>query len=1403
MAQSKKLLQLSLTTLVWLLAACGGGNGASSNPPSPPVQQNRSPIISSFSVEISETNSFEVTFSWTATDADNDALNCELSPGNGLANISISNCITINSTVVNYSNAGSANATLTVSDPSNASASQSVSLTLEDTSGALPQPVVTAGDNELIVFYNRPDERYQNWVLHLWNNETCNSYADFASDGGTEWTVGQAQSGVDPNYGAYWVLPLKAGASDCANFIVHKGDEKDIGDADHSADLTGNRMIWTLSGIAELYSEALLFPSGVLIADTAAHWVDTRTVFWDVNGSVVAKVRIYSSATDDLGYDGETGIAGDNFIEFTPQSVGTHPATSLGMPRYQSLDAYTADLSPTTDVKQMLTGKLLAIAYDSSEAVVAATYVQTPRILDAIYTAGSDDANETFLGLNYSENLIQSNVWAPTAQLVNINIYDENKTLQSSQSMTLDNDTGVWSIDLDNSVDRQFYRFELTVYHHINQRFETLESTDPYSVSLSTNGSYSQFVNLDDDNLKPQNWDTHVAPSIVDPEDAVIYEGHIRDFSIRDESTSAPNRGKYIAFTEEDSLPVSHLKSLAEAGLTHFQLLPANDIATIGEDLSNRVNITDTVADLCALNNTAPVCGVEDGSATLLSVFESYDPSTSDAQALANAMRGLDSFNWGYDPKHYSTPEGSYASDPDGTARILEMRAMIQSLHEIGLRVSLDVVYNHTSSSGLFDNSVLDKVVPGYYHRRNLTTGNVLKDTCCEDTAPEHKMMDKLMVDSLALWTQAYKFDAFRFDIMSNNSSDSILNARDAVQALDTDNYFYGEGWNRNDNGYTQANQNNMAGSEVGTFNDRPRDIIRSASLFNESGSLDDQDIIRLGLAGTLADYPMQDKSGNTKLGSAYSAKPAYGKDPADVINYVSKHDNETLWDQLQYGLNSDMSIDDRVRAQNIAGTIPLISQGIPFFQLGGDLLRSKSMDRNTYDAGDWFNWVDFTKTSNNWNVGLPLAQDNQGQWNAIGSLASISETQVFMSHIALSSTVFNEFVTIRQSSKLFRLTETQDVIERLGFHNTGVSQTQGLIVMSLDDGTGLDDLDGNVDAIVVVINGTSSEQSHHILTASGFELHSVQQTSADSVVQTASFVEGANSGSFTVPALTTAVFVKPQLGAQGTGLAADVTINQPDVAPYGDTTVYLRGSMNNFGDDGLTSADSFSYVGNGIYNLDYVLEPGTQSLKIASDDYALVNLGFSEVIINSNSVTASADFEGNISFTVNAQGNYNFQLDASQDTPVLTIDSVSPTVNCSALGDSAQDIPFDITGGGQLYVRGSHSGWGPDETYRFHYKGDNTYQAVAEFEGNFQFKLASDDGSWVTQLWAQAEDGNIYSENLAVGVSYPVAYEGAGESNNQTNLTLGTYSFLLTLNQDNPNNGKNVGTLIIQQCQP
>ena len=1387
----KLLICTALTTTV---VSCGGGGSDDTGTNPPPVTPiNNAPSITSFSSEI---NALAVTYSWAVTDADGDALSCLVNPGEGIDSITIADCVTTTSTTITYETAGNYTANLQVTDPENASANQNLAVSVEE-STALPEPIVTAGENELVIFYNRPDENYSDWGLHLWANDTCNAYGGVEVD----WAAPQAKAGDDPNYGAYWVVTLKSdyATDDCVNYIMHKGNDKAPNDDDQQAALSGDRMLWLIDGVNEIYTEPTLPPSGVLIKNTAAHWAALDTVFWNTEATSVAKVRVYSSSTNDLGFNGETGIEGENYIEFIP---ATNTADSLAMPRYNALDAFEASNSDSSKAKQMLTGKLLAIAYDSDDTVLAATYVQTPRVLDALYTASNDDADEAELGLTYSASDITANLWAPTAQQVSLKIYNAAKELQSTETMVVDNATGIWSFTTPIANDRLFYRYELTVYHPQNLAFENIWSTDPYSVSLSTNGEYSQFVNLNDGDLKPADWDSHISPVLANLEDAVIYEGHIRNFSIRDESTSEENRGKYLAFTEESSTPVQHLKSLANAGLTYFQVLPANDIASIDEDENTRVNLTDTVADLCALDNTATVCGVEDNAATLMSVMESYEPTSSNAQALAQTLRGLDSYNWGYDPKHFNAPEGSYSSNADGVNRILEMRAMIKALHDMGLRTALDVVYNHTNSSGLWDNSVLDKVVPGYYYRRDLTSGDVRNETCCQDTETEHRMMDKLMSDSLVMWSQQYRFDAFRFDIMGSHSKNSILNARTAVQAVDADSYFYGEGWSRSNQGYEQAAQYEMAGAEVGTFNDRPRDIIRSASLFNDTASLNDQDIMRLGLAGTLQDYQLQASNGEIQSGKDFS-QSAYAKDPADIINYISKHDGASLWDQLQYGLSADLSISDRVRAQNIAATLPLLSQGIPFLQAGGDLIRSKSMDKNSYDSGDWFNLVDFTKTTNNWNVGLPLAQDNESQWTAISEIITNAETQVQASDIAFASDVFKELLSIRNASPLFRLSTAQDIYQRVGFHNTGSDQTKGLIVMSIDDGTGLTDLDANNDAIVVVINGTTSEQSHTVPTATGFELHSVQQSSVDNTVQSASFTVGASDGTFTVPALTTAVFVKPQSASQGVGLEAGVTRDAPDIAPYGNNTIYLRGSMNNDGNDGFTLNDTFIYQGNGVYSLDTTLSAGAQTFTITSVDSAAVDLGFTDVSIGSSSIVVTEN-TGSLMFTADAGGSFSLTLDASSATPVLTISSVSPTVDCNALVDSTDTIPFAIAGDGELYVKGDHSNWNAEEAYRLHYKGNNIYQAVASFDGAMQFKLASSDGSWTTQLWAQADGStSINGSDLAIGVSYPVAYNNAGTDNNKATLTAGSYSFLLTLNEANPAQGANVGSLIIQQCQP
>jgi len=876
----------------------------------------------------------------------------------------------------------------------------------------------------------------------------------------------------------------------------------------------------------------------IRVEDARAHWVLAQRFLWLTDIEAASEFRLYHSAEAGLEQVTPAFLEQARWVPLQPASVD--PQLFSESPHFQEFSGLSVKLAHD-QIKALLKEQLIAVALDAEGGLLDATQVQTARVLDDIYTGDDAGADRARLGVTYGGDEITASVWAPTAQALSIKVFDQDKQLLASHPMHEDEVTGVWSYTgAKADLDRRFYRYEIKVYHPHSCAIETLEATDPYSVALSSNGRHTQFVNLDDADLKPEGWDKHKVPELGAPEDAVIYETHIRDFSILDESTRPEYRGKYLAFTETDSRPVRHLQKLQQAGLTHVHLLPANDIATIKETPEERVDITDTVGRLCELNPEAPVCGVEDEETRLLEVLQSYAPGTPDAQALVESMRALDGFNWGYDPRHYAAPEGSYASNPDGPARIYEMRAMIQALHKLGLRVALDVVFNHTVASALDENSVLDKLVPGYYHRLSEDSGEMESSTCCENTATEHKMMAKLMNEALVSFAGQFGFDAFRFDLMGHIPRAAILEAREAVRAVDPDTYFYGEGWNFgevvDDRRFEQASQLNMGGTGVGTYSDRQRDAVRSGALFVADGSLDDQDVARIGLAGNIKSHEFVTANDHRVRAEDYiwNGQPAgYAEHPADTINYVSKHDNETLWDKLQYNLPADWSADQRVRVHNQALAMPLLSQGIPFVHLGCDMLRSKSMDRNSYDSGDWFNRVDFTFQSNNWNLGLPRAGDNEDNWPVIGEISANPNIPVNAGQIEFASQVFREFLQIRKSSRLFRLTDGEQVRERVKFHNVGSAQVQGLIVMSLDDGQGLPDLDPERDALVVVINATESDQSYFIEGAEGFELHPVQRGSVDPALAQAGFEEG----HFTVPSRTTAVFVKPQQGEQGPGL--------------------------------------------------------------------------------------------------------------------------------------------------------------------------------------------------------------------------------------------------------------------------
>lgn len=1214
----------------------------------------------------------------------------------------------------------------------------------------LPDPVFFPADDQAVLYYNRAaagatntsDADYDGWRLHTWSNDTCDAYAD----PDTEWANGRIHDGIDPNYGAYWILDLKPGyagtAGSCHNFIVHIGTDdagKDPGPDQKGAldqdDARFTRMNFVLTGETTVFEFPIisLGEQPVEIDGMGAHWLDANTLVSAIDMDGIESMKLHYSAAADLEATLEDGLNGTvldlEMVTLTDEQAAIAPHLA-GFPAFQG--DWTAD-----DAKAVMKTQVALAGYNAEGKLIAATGVQLANGLDQVYTTGEDDANEAMLGGVYTEaGGITAAVWAPTARNVRLLRYNDDKTLASALSMTENTASGVWSYEGDMSLDRTLYRYEITVYHPVTGQIEVLEVTDPYSVSLSTNGRFSRFVNLNDEDLKPEGWDTHDIPLVANPEDIVIYEGHIRDFSVRDESVTEANRGKYLAFTEDGSVPVEYLRGMAEAGVTHFHMLPANDIATIEEDVSGTVDFSSTVGELCILNRDASVCEEADSSMALGDLYASYDPiqEPTKAQQLLSDMRGFDQFNWGYDPHHFNAPEGSYASSPEGVERIIEMRAMNQALHGLGLRVALDVVYNHTNASGVFSKSVLDKVVPGYYHRYEVDSGLIVRETCCDDTEPRNVMFEKFMEDSLVLWTEQYKFDSFRFDIMSQASKDTMVRLRDAVQTIDPDNYFYGEGWTRIDRGYEQANQLNMAGTEIGTFNDRIREAIRQGQFFNEEddgAALDAQDRIKSALAGTLSDYVLETSGG---VATTTSSLGGYAQDPADIINYVSKHDNETLWDQFNYTLPQDLTLEERVRAQNIGMGLPIVAQGIPFLQMGGDMLRSKSMDRNTFDAGDWFNYVDFTMNTNNWNVGLPLAQDNEGRWGEMSTFIYSPERAATMTEIEFASEVFKELLQIRTNSPLFRLTDSQDIINRLGFHNIGSRQQAGLILMSLDDGVtpdsevALADIDSSYDAIVVAVNSGTEDKSIRVNTASGFELHMIQMNSVDSVVRNASFEEGVDgdqgNGLFSVPAMTIAVFVKPQMGDQGYGLSAYATSGAPDIVPYGDTVVYLRGGMNGWGTD-----DPMAYKGEGVYSVEVNLNAGQEvQFKVASEDWSTPNLGAPDgepTGVTEDETKVVANSNNNLVFTPDTTTSYKFTLDASDlDEVLLTVSKADPFFN------------------NPVFLRGGMNGWGTDNPFSF--QGDGLYTVAIDMDaGTYDFKVATDDWSTVNLGAVSADEAD------------------------------------------------------------
>lgn len=750
---------------------------------------------------------------------------------------------------------------------------------------------------------------------------------------------------------------------------------------------------------------------------------------------------------------------------------------------------------------------LLLVREDADGRVLDATHVQAAAALDALY---ADAAATRELGARRERDEARLALWAPTARRVVACVWRSPGGPPSVQPLRRDDASGIWNTRFRLAADA--YVAYLVDVHVPGAGLVRNRVTDPYSTSLDADSRRTWLGDLDDADVVAPDWNLDRAPRpIAAATDLVVYELHLRDFSIADASVPPPVRGRYLAFAQPASDGMKALRALAAAGITDVHLLPLFDFASVPER----------------------DCDVR------------------------SVDRARDCYNWGYDPWHYGAPEGSYASDAaDGRVRIREFRRMVQGLHAAGLRVGMDLVYNHTSASGQDPNSLLDRIVPGYYQRLD-ATGRVERSTCCANTATEHRMMERLMIDTAVRWARDYHVDSFRFDLMGHQPRAAMERLQAAVDAATGRHVpLLGEGWNfgevKDGARFVQASQRSLGGSGIATFDDRLRDAARGGTccergidharaqgwatgLYTDPNGLAGPasrsdlaraaDLVRVGLAGALRAFAFQSTDGTMRRLDAidWHGEPAgYASEPGEVVTYVENHDNETLYDIAALRLPLATPSAERARVQVLALALVAFGQGIAYFHAGGELLRSKALVRDSFDAGDTVNAIDWSGRDN----GFGPAAGDASRDPAVARVLADHAIRPTAHDIAWTRAAFLDLLRIRAGTTLLRLRSAADVRARLSFPNAGPAQEPALIVGRID-GAGY--AGATFDALMYFVNADHREHSIELPDERGrpWRLHPLQASplAADARPREQARYDRAR-GRFTIPPRTALAYV-------------------------------------------------------------------------------------------------------------------------------------------------------------------------------------------------------------------------------------------------------------------------------------
>ncbi|WP_257958580.1 type I pullulanase [Bacillus sp. V3-13] len=706
--------------------------------------------------------------------------------------------------------------------------------------------------------YYRYDLNYDNWDIWVW----------------TDKTEGQAvKLDRTTSFGKQGTLKLdNLNGATKVGFIVRKDDwsEKDISEDRFITDFTdgGKAEVWLAQGQKRIF---------------------------DQPEKVDREPRIVKATIDEMNK-----ITFETNVPFS-LSAEEHAGIQLAGAEIEKVEAAKADAGDLVN-KAVITTKTeldLTAVYTISKAGFGEATVQMGKVIgspsfeERFYYDGND------LGNQYSRKETKFRLWAPTASEAKLVTYDKWNSTAGEEIPMERSRNGTWTAKLKGDREGTLYTYKVKIGDNWN------EAVDPYVRAVAVNGDKGAVINLD--KTDPKKWSSK-KPKFKNPEDAIIYEAHIRDLTIHPES-GVPDelKGKFPGVAEAKTkgpdgvkTGLNHIKDL---GITHLQFIPMYDY--------NTASVDETKLD-------------------------------------------TPQYNWGYDPKNYNVPEGSYSTNPyEPAVRIKEMKQMIQTLHQNDIRIVMDVVYNHMFSA--FESN-FHKLVPGYYYRYN-EDGSLANGTGVgNDTASEHKMMRKFIIDSVTYWAKEYNIDGFRFDLMGIHDVETMNEVRKALDKIDKSIIIIGEGWDLNTplDPEQKANQKNaykMPG--IGHFNDDIRDGLKG-SVFDERDN---------GFVNGKPGMEQRMKKGIVGGISYDDTIKTFAADPEQTVTYVEAHDNHTLWDKLEL-TNPDDSEEVRKQMHKLATSTVLTSQGVSFIHAGQEFMRTKGGDHNSYKSPDSVNQLDWERRS-------------------------------------------------------------------------------------------------------------------------------------------------------------------------------------------------------------------------------------------------------------------------------------------------------------------------------------------------------------------------------------------------------------------------------------------------------